>query len=179
MSFTEAFSTQQKPTISRFWGLTFERLGENRGWEWNAGSSPGRSKVAPGDGFGEPQHRAYIATIFKGHEKGSAKAFENFYEAQCLWDEGMAQSLSEFLESPQSEGKTVLVFAGSGHIVFGFGIPNRLYRRNPVPYQAIVLKTWSKKMNGDLSFTGASSPPAHFLWITNPNPPEEKKPRIG
>ena len=26
-------------------------------------------------------------------EKGSAKDFENFYEAQCLWDEGMAESL--------------------------------------------------------------------------------------
>ena len=143
------------------------------------GLSPEDRKLLPEMDLANPQHRAYIATIFKGHEKGSAKAFENFYEAQCLWDEGMAQSLSEFLESPQSEGKTVLVFAGSGHIVFGFGIPNRLYRRNPVPYQAIVLKTWSKKMNGDLSFTGASSPPAHFLWITNPNPPEEKKPRIG
>jgi uncharacterized iron-regulated protein len=125
------------------------------------------------------QHRAYIATIFKGHEEGSAKAFENFYEAQCLWDEGMAQSLSEFLESPQAERKTVLVFAGSGHIVFGFGIPNRLYRRTPVRYQTVVLKTWSKEMNGDLSFAGASSPLANFLWITKPNPPEKKKPRIG
>ena len=34
-------------------------------------------------------------------------------------------------------------------------------------------------MNGDLSFTGASSPLANFLWITKPNPPEKKKPRIG
>ena len=143
------------------------------------GLPPEDRKLLPEMDLANPQHRAYIATIFKGHEKGSAKAFENFYEAQCLWDEGMAQSLSEFLESPQSEGKTVLVFAGSGHIVFGFGIPNRLDRRNPVPYQAIVLKTWSKKMNGDLSFTGASSPLANFLWITKPNPPEKKKPRIG
>ncbi|MBP1695515.1 MAG: hypothetical protein H6Q41_703 [Deltaproteobacteria bacterium] len=143
------------------------------------GLSPEDRKLLPEIDLANRQHRAYIATIFKGHEKGSAKAFENFYEAQCLWDEGMAQSLSEFLESPQSEGKTVLVFAGSGHIVFGFGIPNRLDRRNPVPYQAIVLKTWSKKMNGDLSFTGASSPLANFLWITKPNPPEKKKPRIG
>jgi S1-C subfamily serine protease len=124
-------------------------------------------------------HRAYIATIFEGHGEGSAKAFENFYEAQCLWDEGMAQSLSEFLESSGAEGKTVLVFAGSGHIVFGFGIPNRLYRRTPVSYQTVLLKAWSKKMNGDLSFARASSPPAHFLWITKPNPPEKRKPRIG
>ena len=120
-----------------------------------------------------------MASIYIGHEKGSAKDFEKFYEAQCLWDEGMAESLSEFLKSPQAERKTVLVFAGSGHIVFGFGIPNRLYRRTSIPYQTVVLKTWSEKVNGDLAFTGAPSALANFLWVTKPNPPEEKKPRIG
>jgi uncharacterized iron-regulated protein len=143
------------------------------------GLSPQIRKLLPKMDLANRPHRAYIAAIFKGHEEGSAKAFENFYEAQCLWDEGMAQSLSEFLESPQAEGKTVLVFAGSGHIVFGFGIPNRLYRRTPVPYQTVVLKTWNKKMNGDLSFAQASSPLANFVWITKPTPPEKKKPRIG
>jgi len=136
-------------------------------------------KLLPEMDLANRHHRAYIATIFKGHEEGSAKALKNFYEAQCLWDEGMAQSLSEFLESPQANGKTVLVFSGSGHIVFGFGIPDRLYRRTPVPYQTVVLKTWNKRMNGDLSFAQASSPLANFLWITKPNPPEKKKPRIG
>ncbi len=143
------------------------------------GLSPEDRKKLPEIDLTDRAYRAYIATIFQSHAKGLAKDFENFYEAQCLWDEGMAQSLSEFLKSPQAEGKTVLVFAGSGHIVFGFGIPNRLYRRTSIPYQTIVLKTWSEKMNGDLTFTGASSPIANFLWITKPNPPEKKKPRIG
>jgi uncharacterized iron-regulated protein len=143
------------------------------------GLSPEDRKLLPEIDLANRQHRAYVATIFKGHEKGSAKDFENFYEAQCLWDEGMAESLSEFLKSPQAEGKTVLVFAGSGHIVFGFGIPKRFHWRTPVTYQTIVLKTWTEKVNGDLTFTGASSPLANFLWITKPNPPEKKKPRIG
>jgi uncharacterized iron-regulated protein len=143
------------------------------------GLSPEDRKLLPEMDVANRQHRAYIASIFRGHEKGSAKDFENFYEAQCLWDEGMAQSLSEFLDSPQAEGKTLLVFAGTGHVVFGFGIPNRLYRRTSIPYQTIVLKAWSEKMNGDLTFTGAPSPLANFLWITKPNPPEKKKPRIG
>jgi uncharacterized iron-regulated protein len=143
------------------------------------GLSPEERKLLPEMDLANRQHRAYIATIFKGHEKGSAKDFGNFYEAQCLWDEGMAQSLSEFLKSPQAAGKTVLVLAGSGHIVFGFGIPNRLYRRTSIPFQTIVLKTWSEKMNGDLTFAGASSPLANFLWITRPNPPKKKRPRIG
>ncbi len=143
------------------------------------GLSPEDRKLLPEMDVKNRQHRAYIVSIFRGHEKGSARDFENFYEAQCLWDEGMAESLSEFLKSPKAEGKTVLVFAGSGHVVFGFGIPNRLYRRTSIPYQNIVLKAWSEKINGDLTFTGASSPLAHFLWITEPNPPEKKRPRIG
>lgn len=143
------------------------------------GLSPEDRKLLPEMDLSNRHHRAYISTIFKSHGEGSAKAFENFYEAQCLWDEGMAQSLADFLGSPQAEGKTVLVFAGSGHIVFGFGIPNRLHRRTPVPYQTVVLKTWRKEMNGDLFFSGAPSPLAHFLWVTKPNPPEKKKPRIG
>jgi len=125
------------------------------------------------------QHRAYIASVYKGHEKGSTEDFENFYEAQCLWDEGMAESLFEFLESSQSEGKTVLVFAGSGHIVFNFGIPNRLYRREAISFKTIVLKAWTEKLDKDFTFTGTSSPLANFLWITKPNPPEKKRPRIG
>jgi uncharacterized iron-regulated protein len=136
-------------------------------------------KRLPEIDLSDRQHRAYVATIYKGHEKGSAKDFENFYEAQCLWDEGMAQSLSTFLKSSGAEGKTLLVFAGSGHIVFGFGIPNRLDRRTSIPYQTIVLRAWREKMDGDFTFTGASSPLANFLWITKPNPPEKKKPRIG
>jgi len=143
------------------------------------GLSPEDRKMLPGIDLTDGQHRAYIATIYKGHEKGSAKDFENFYEAQCLWDEAMAESLSEFLKSSRAEGKTVLVFAGSGHIVFGFGIPNRFHRRAPTPYQTILLKAWREKMDGDFIFTGASSPLANFLWITKPNPPEKKRPMIG
>ncbi len=125
------------------------------------------------------QHRAYIQSIYRDHKEGSAEDFEKFYEAQCLWDEGMAESLSEFLKSSQAEGKTVFVFAGSGHIVFDFGIPKRFHRRTPAPYQTIVLKAWREKMDGDPMFTEASSPLANFLWITQPNPPEKKRPRIG
>jgi hypothetical protein len=125
------------------------------------------------------QHRAYIRSIYKGHHGGPAEDFKHFYQAQCLWDEGMAETLSEFLKSSESEGKTILVIAGSGHIVFNFGIPKRLYRRNPISYQTIVLKTWRKNLDGDFNFTGTNSPLANFIWITSPNPPEKNRPRIG
>jgi membrane-associated protease RseP (regulator of RpoE activity) len=91
----------------------------------------------------------------------------------------MAETLSRFLQSPEGKGKTILVLAGGGHVVFDFGIPKRVYRRVSVPYQTIVLREWKKTLDDDLTFAGATSPPADFLWFTPPAPPEKKKPRIG
>jgi predicted metalloprotease with PDZ domain len=91
----------------------------------------------------------------------------------------MAETLSQFLKSPEGTVKTVVVIVGSGHIVFDFGIPKRFYRRIPLPYQTIVLKTWKENLDEDLSFSGTSEPIADFLWITHPSPLEKKRPRIG
>jgi len=127
----------------------------------------------------DQQHRAYIKSIYKSHQGGVAEEFENFYEAQSLWDEGMAETLSDFLKSPEGEGTTFLVFTGNGHVVFDFGIPKRLYRRVPVSFKTIVLKEWKKEIDEDLTFTGNSLPLANFLWVTKPNPPEKRRPSIG
>ena len=68
----------------------------------------------------------------------------------------------EFVQSPEGMGKTVLVFAGSGHVVFDFGIPKRFYRRASIPYKTIVLKEWRKEMNGDLHLYGSFFTPGKF-----------------
>jgi uncharacterized iron-regulated protein len=151
------------------------RVGQN-GIE--ALSTEDRKKLPKID-LSDRRHRAYLKSIFENHKEGSAKEFESFYQAQCLWDEAMAETLAEFLKSAEGKGKTVLVFAGNGHIVFDFGIPNRLHRRIPLSYKTIVLKEWRKRLNGDFAFSGASEPVGDFLWITKPNPPEPKRPRIG
>lgn len=127
----------------------------------------------------DQRHRAYIKSVYKNHQGGAAEDFENFYEAQSLWDEGMAETLSDYLKSSDGRGKTLLVFTGSGHVVFGFGIPNRFYRRTSIPYQTIVLKAWKEKLDEDLTFTETSSPLANFLWITQLNAPDKRRPSIG
>ena len=124
-------------------------------------------------------HRRYIRSSYKQHRKGTAKGFEYFYQAQCLWDEAMAETIFDFLKSPEGEGKTILVLAGNGHIAFGFGIPRRLHRRIPLPYQTVLLKVWKKGMDEDYFFSQTSRPLADFLWITQPGPHEKKRPRIG
>jgi uncharacterized iron-regulated protein len=143
------------------------------------GLSPEDREKLPQMDLTDQHHRDYIASIFKSHQGGSAKKFETFYQAQCLWDEAMAETLSRFLRSQEAEGKTILVLAGGGHVVFNFGIPNRLYRRVPVSYQTLVLKEWKKEIEEDFVFVETTAPLANFLWITRPNPPEKKRPRIG
>ena len=141
-------------------------------------SSEDRSKLPEMD-LTDKEHRAYIRRIYNSHRGGLSKDFERFYESQSLWDEGMAETLSEFLKSSEGQGKTILVIAGNGHIVFDFGIPKRFYRRTPFPFRTLVMKEWTKEADPDLLSSPASAPLADFLWVTRSNPPEQKRPRIG
>ncbi len=80
----------------------------------------------------DPYHRAYVEAMFGGHAKGvSADAF---YRVQLLWDETMAATAAEYLNSPAGRGRRLLVLAGGNHVRYGFGIPRRLFRRLPLPF---------------------------------------------
>jgi uncharacterized iron-regulated protein len=143
------------------------------------GLSPEDRNKLPEMDLSDKEHRTYIRRIYNNHRGGLSKDFERFYESQALWDEGMAETLSEFLKSPESQGKTILVIAGNGHIVFDFGIPKRFYRRTPFPFRTLVMKEWTKEADQDLVSPPTSAPLADFLWVTRSNPPEQKRPRIG
>ena len=84
----------------------------------------------------DPYHRAFIEGIFGGHSGGSDR-LDAFYRIQVLWDETMAQTAAEYLQSPAGKGKRLVVLAGGNHVRYGFGIPRRVFRRLPLPY-AIV-----------------------------------------
>jgi uncharacterized iron-regulated protein len=160
--------------------LNIEReLVRRVGQQGIAGLSPEDRAKLPEMDLSDKKHRHYMASIYKSHQAGSAKDFENFYQAQCLWDEAMAETLFRFLQSAEGRGKKVLVIAGRGHVAFDFGIPKRLHRRNPLIYKTIILKEWKKNVEDDFNLNKVSSPLAHFLWITKPAPPEKKRPRIG
>jgi len=78
-------------------------------------------------------HRQFVDAIFGGHGKGVRDA-EAFYRVQVLWDETMAQTAAEYLESQAGRGRRLIVFAGGLHVRYGFGIPRRLFRRVPLPF---------------------------------------------
>ncbi len=140
--------------------------------------SPGeRAMIAPID-TSDTLHRAYIQEVFKGPHKTPGKTFENFYEAQCVWEDTMAETISDFLTTQEGEDKKVIVFSGAGHIVYKFGIPMRAFRRTGAPYATILPSSLERLREGfSDKVERLSGPPADFVWITEARPRE--KVRLG
>ncbi|MET0050671.1 MAG: ChaN family lipoprotein [Candidatus Thiodiazotropha sp.] len=117
-----------------------------------------------------------LKAIFDSHPHGEGRSFENFLDVQLLWDEGMAERAARWLN--EHPGSPMVVLAGIGHLMYGDGIPKRLYRRVP-DSQAIVLNVNSPQeldpALGDFVIlaNGPGLPPAGKLGIllnTQDNP---------
>jgi uncharacterized iron-regulated protein len=76
------------------------------------------------------EYRQLLANTFKLHQHsghGNSTGFERFFLAQVLWDETMAAQVTKFLKA--NPNYQVVVLAGQGHIIHGYGIPSRVARR--------------------------------------------------
>lgn len=74
-------------------------------------------------------YREYVGAVF-AHAHHSAHGqmnFENFFAAQVVWDETMADNIAQFIT--ENPGYQVVVIAGQGHVIYGYGIPDRVTRR--------------------------------------------------
>ena len=72
-------------------------------------------------------YRAFVSTAFSSHSAHGGFELENFFSAQVIWDETMAQSIVDFKQAhPETQ---VVVLAGKGHVAYGYGIPDRVVRR--------------------------------------------------
>lgn len=98
------------------------------------------------------EHRAYLETIYNMHTIKGRDDFDNFYTAQCVWEDGMAQAIADNLKET-----VMVVIAGNGHIVRKFGIPNRAYSRTKTPFRTIYLATPQSHV------TVAD---ADFIWVS-------------
>lgn len=77
-------------------------------------------------------HREFVREVFGRHDfKGNVR-FEDFYLAQCVWEDVMAESVARALGADR-----MVVLAGNGHIQFKYGIPERAFMRNHLPYRTI------------------------------------------
>jgi uncharacterized iron-regulated protein len=99
-------------------------------------------------------HREYVQNVFEDHShhfRGDVR-FEDFYAAQTVWEDIMAETIAENLDS----GKMV-VLAGNGHIQFKYGIPNRAYKLTGAPFRTIYLAPVGSEVERDI---------ADYIWVT-------------
>ncbi|MFB2833556.1 ChaN family lipoprotein [Floridanema evergladense] len=107
------------------------------------------------------EYRQMLLDVFNQHQKGghgSSASFERFFSAQVLWDETMAENIAEFVKA--NPNHTVIVLAGQGHLVYGYGIPSRVARRLG---NSLVQKTILLNFDAELPLK-KNQPIADFLW---------------
>ncbi|MEA1932881.1 MAG: ChaN family lipoprotein [Thermodesulfobacteriota bacterium] len=90
--------------------------------------------------LGIPGYAKRISSVFRMHTPpaGQKYEFRDFFQAQALWDETMAESTADFLSA--NPDLRMVVLAGRGHVVKDSGIPARVARRLPGK-QTVVLNT--------------------------------------
>ncbi len=102
------------------------------------------------------RHREYVRSAYAGHGHENLPEFENFYQAQCAWEDTMAENAVRHLVET---GRQLILLAGNGHIVHGFGIPDRVRARENVSVATVV----------PLRVPGPVTPEkdlADFVWLT-------------
>lgn len=76
------------------------------------------------------EYRQMLEEVYQQYHHGglgNSQAFENFFLAQVLWDETMAEKVADFIS--KNPDYQVIVLVGEGHIAYDYGIPSRVKRR--------------------------------------------------
>ncbi len=76
------------------------------------------------------EYRQLSLQAFQQHQDaghGNSASADRFFLAQVLWDETMAEGIARFVKA--NPDYQVVVLAGQGHIIYGYGIPSRVERR--------------------------------------------------
>lgn len=97
---------------------------------------------------GNAGYEARLREIFEQHPHTKGRGFERFLDGQLLWDEGMAERAARYLKDHPEDAMVVL--AGSGHLAYGDGIPDRIERRVPVA-GAIVVNGWEGEITPEVA----------------------------
>ncbi len=94
--------------------------------------------------------------------KGTSDSFDRFFLAQIVWDETMADRVSQFLRTnPQT---TVVVLAGQGHIIYGDGIPSRVARRMQTTRRGSVSQSLILLNPSQEETAQSERPIADYFW---------------
>ena len=125
---------------------------------------PERNEIAKEIDLSNDAYRTYVRPVYEQHPHSKLKKFDYFYEAQCVRDDTMAESLAEYLRRHEEK---LIVFAGNGHIINKFGIPDRTIKRIPVSMVTIMPFPLSEEVT-------IEKETADYVWLTADYPPRPR-----
>lgn len=99
--------------------------------------------------LGDPAYRRLLKLQLPVHAGMSEEMLDRVCDAQIARDATMATEIVRFMESERGKGRIAVVIAGSGHVNFGFGAPDRVRSLRPGVRDRIVLFT----VSGDLTLS--------------------------
>ncbi|MBI4833367.1 MAG: ChaN family lipoprotein [Planctomycetes bacterium] len=148
-------------------------------------------------------HKKYINSIFGEGDHSKMMNMDNFYEAQCLWEDGMADAIAKYFKSAQqqppqsdsgdgtedkkprdnsdvlSQPGQMVVFVGGGHIIYKFGIPERMAKRTNMAFRTILLVSVEGLSDFKKGLKANNLPPADYVYFTEQIDMNKKTPTIG
>jgi len=134
-----------------------------------AGVHLSKRSMPPGGGAQPPEpDEAALAEVMKQPE------FKRFVEAQLTWDRAMAEALAS--AKRKFAGATVVGVLGSGHVVFGYGVPHQLKDLGVAGVSSLI------PVSVDTSCTRVGKSYADVLFTLPPGgdeAPTVERPRLG
>ncbi len=101
-------------------------------------------------------HRAYVEETYNTNPHHMVVSFDYFYEAQCAWEDTMAQSIVRKMGDDP-----MLVVIGNGHIIRKYGVPDRVHTRNQAAFRTVYLASVGSVVDWDY---------ADYIWVTSAKP---------
>jgi uncharacterized iron-regulated protein len=133
-----------------------------------------RAGIAMEIDTGIEAHREYVKSIWDAHPMPPGMSFDNFYAAQCVWEDTMAESVANGLAA--HPGSRMAVIVGQGHVRQRFGIPMRADVRGAAPSTIFYGLTEGERdgipelIEGDW---------ADWFYVTPKAPKNPPTPRLG
>ncbi|MBF0454360.1 MAG: ChaN family lipoprotein [Magnetococcales bacterium] len=115
-------------------------------------------------------YRIRLSEVFNSHPMMSRMGkFEQFIQAQQVWDAVMATRIAQWLENnPQG---LMIGLAGSGHLIYGHGIPHQLQSLHI--QKVVTLLPWT------VGEEWIDPSMAQYAWGVSKPPPKPEPVRLG
>ena len=109
---------------------------------WEALTESEKKYIPKAPDLTNKDHRALIRKIFESAEiphqmKGAGldMMFEGLYRAQSAWDEVMSANA---VKGAESEGRRLVVCAGSGHLIYNLGLNMRAFEKSGLASRTVI-----------------------------------------